>query len=630
MLYEIPDVQKLRSMNKKELEKLARDIRGFLLAKISEKGGHLASNLGTVELTIALFRAFDFPRDKIVFDVGHQSYTYKLLSGRKAGFDSLREFQGMSGFPKCAESEYDSFDTGHSSTGVSAGLGLCRARDLSGSDYRVISVLGDGAATGGETFEAFNNLSSLKSGFIIILNDNEMSIGHNVGAVSRYLTAVRSSESYNRMKKNVKKALYGSQVGESLIRGIDNTKDSLKEIVMPGGMLFENMGIKYLGPVDGHDVLLMEKIMKRAILMNRPVLIHVITKKGKGYSEAEKRPSLYHGVGAFDLKQGVQHDPERKAAFSDILCDFMLERGGTRKNIVAVTAAMGDSVGFRKFRKHYRNRYFDVGIAEEHAVTFAAGLAKGGFHPYVAIYSSFLQRAYDQILSDVCLQDLPVTFLLDRAGLVGRDGETHQGVFDLSYLSSMPGMTVLSPRSASEFIAMLEFSLDYQGPLAIRYPRGEAPDNGDAEALSFGKAETPVCFVPDHGNGDHCADPLKVLLLSCGTMFETAKESALLLKEAGIASTLVNMRFVKPFDEELIRREAPLHDLTVTLEDNVLSGGFGEHVAAFLLDEGIHAKIERVAVPDAFVPQGSVPELRKYLKTDAGSVTERILNKARK
>lgn len=652
---QLPDREEIRQMNKLELEAFARQIRSFLVDKVSKKGGHLASNLGMVELTLALWRVFDFPKDKVIFDVGHQSYTYKLLSGRKAGFDSLREFGGMSGFPKCNESPYDSFDTGHSATSISAGLGLVHARDLLHENYQVISVIGDGAMTGGEAFEALDNVAALRSGYIIVLNDNEMSISKNVGGLSRHLTGLRSSERYNRMKESVKRALSNSACGEGLIRRIGNTKDSLKEIVMPSGMIFENLGIKYLGPVDGHDVLEMEKVLRRARDMKRPVLIHVLTKKGKGYGFAEKNPALYHGVGPFDPSVGVKAPEKKGNTYADAVSEFLMENGETHPELCTITAAMGESLGFGEFKKHYPKRYFDVGIAEQHAVTFSAGLAKGGLHPILGLYSSFAERGYDQLLHDVCMQNLPVTILLDRAGLVGKDGETHQGAFDLAFMGSIPNLTVLAPADLSEFREMLRFSLDFQGPLAIRYPRGSAPErlivseapedtvkNPEEPEEKSGNTEIEASaspFVPGKGvriyesgkteKGFFAAFRKKptVSLITVGKMTETGILVARALEKDGISAEVLNMRSVKPFDGELVREAIRRSELLVTLEDGVVSGGFGEKIAGFFgayTGEKTAKTLWNLGLPDQFIPQGNTDELMKTLSLDPESVTDRI------
>ena len=621
MLNSVPDREEIRQMDRKQLNELSSEIRGFLIDKVSKKGGHLASNLGTVELTLALWRCFDFPKDRLIFDVGHQCYTWKLLTGRMEGFDTFREFGGMSGFPKANESPYDTFNTGHSSTSLSLGLGLVRARDLKGEDYKVISVIGDGAFTGGEAYEALNNASVLRTNFIIILNDNEMSISRNVGGVTKILTNARSSKGYNNLKTGVKKVLSSSQGGQALIRTIDDTKDSLKELMLPSGMIFENLGLKYLGPVDGHDVLGMEKIMKSAMRMNRAVVIHVLTQKGRGYEPARMHPLLYHGVGPFDPETGIIPKPHEVPTYADILGAFMAESGERHTEICAVTAAMGENVGFHRFKKRFRNRFFDVGIAEQHAVTFASGLAKGGMHPYTAIYSSFLQRAYDQIIMDCALQNLPVVFLMDRAGLVGRDGETHHGLFDIPYMTSVPNMTVMAPKDGAEFRKMLDWSLTFDTPLSIRYPRGAAEDTGrEPEEIVLGKAEKPIRFGKDEERAD-------VSLLSVGTMFRTALECAERLAAEGLSVQVVNMRFMKPLDRDTVLSRAEHSSLVVTLEDGLLKGGFGEQAAALISEELCgqkRPKVLTVGVRDTFVPQGTVSELMKWCGMDADTIVSGI------
>ena len=474
LLDQIKQSSDIKKLTEEDYPVLAQEIRQFLIEKISHTGGHLASNLGVVELTMALHLAFDLPKDKIIWDVGHQAYTHKLLSGRKAGFDELRQFGGMSGFPKRAESPYDAFDTGHSSTSISAGLGIAQAREIQGEDYSVISVIGDGALTGGMAYEALNNAAQLKKNFIIVLNDNKMSISENVGGMSRYLSSVRTKESYAELKKGVDRALSAIPVvGKSLSYGLYLAKNGVKQFFVPG-MLFEDMGITYLGPVDGHNVPELVRTLKEAKRVRHAVLVHVITKKGKGYAPAEKNPARFHGVDPFDIATGQPLKKKQYPSYTEVFSKKICELAGENRKIVAVTAAMPDGTGLTRFSKKFPDRFFDVGIAEAHAVTSAAGMASAGLKPVVAVYSSFLQRGYDQILHDVCLQKLPVLFAIDRAGLVGSDGETHQGIFDISFLSLVPGMTIMAPKNRWELEAMLEFGVNFEGPLAIRYPRGEA------------------------------------------------------------------------------------------------------------------------------------------------------------
>ena len=546
---------------------LAEEIRQFLIEKISVTGGHLGSNLGAVELTMALHLSLNLPEDKIIWDVGHQSYTHKLLTGRKEGFEQLRTYGGMSGFPKRKESSCDAFDTGHSSTSISAGLGLVEAREIKGENHTVVSVIGDGALTGGMAYEALNNAARLESNFIIILNDNNMSISENVGGVSSYLNSIRTDSKYLDLKDSIYyKLLDVPKVGAPIVRKIQKAKNSFKQLVIPG-MLFEDMGITYLGPVNGHDIGALTKVLKEAKRKKTAVLVHVNTQKGKGYGPAERHPARFHGAEPFQIETGLPANPRKKASYTDVFATVMNKLGDRDENIVAITAAMPDGTGLKRFRNRYPERFFDVGIAEEHAVTFAAGLAAGGLKPVVAIYSSFLQRAYDQILHDVCIQDLPVIFAVDRAGLVGSDGETHQGIFDLSYLSSIPGMHIMAPKNKWELSDMLKFAVEFQHPIAIRYPRGEAYDG-------LKEFRQPV----ELGKSEIIYQGSKIALLAVGSMVKTALAVYDMLKEAGVEATLVNSRFVKPLDEEMIRQLSKEHKLLVTMEENVLNGGFGEKV----------------------------------------------------
>ncbi len=619
MLDKIPTSEELRAMKDPELRKIASDIREFIIEKVSKKGGHLASNLGTVELSLALFSVFDFPEDKVIFDVGHQSYTWKILTGRADEFDTLRDYGGLSGFPKRRESKYDSFNTGHSSTSISAGLGFVHARDLMKKDYHVISVIGDGSMTGGMAFEALNNAASLKSNFIIILNDNDMSIGENAGGMHYYLMNMRAGRRYNKAKSSVKKTLNNIPgVGTGLVSFISNTKDSMKEMVLPDGMVFENLGITYLGPVDGHNVREMRKIFLRAKELPRCVLIHVKTRKGKGYPPAEKNPERWHGVGPFDPETGKPKKAAKNPEYSGILCDFLSHAAKEYPDLCAITAAMGDSTGLSGFQKAAPERFFDVGIAEQHAVTFAAGLAASGMHPLCAIYSSFLQRAYDQIVHDVCMQDLPVLFCIDRAGIVGRDGETHQGVFDISFLSSFPNMTLMAPKNAEEFRQMLKFATDYRHPLAIRYPRGEACTDyaGFNAPLEYGKAEL-------------IREGKEVLILSAGSMLGSADRVRELLREQGHDAAVLNMRFLKPWDREQVFSMIQSGDfrLIATVEDGIVKSGFGSGVAAAVSEAGFEIPVLPIGIPDEFVPQGDVPVLYEKLGMDPQSIAKKILGR---
>ena len=614
LLEQIKDPQDIKNLKGEELDMLAGEIRQFLIDKISVTGGHLASNLGVVELTIALYRAFDLPRDKVIWDVGHQSYTHKILSGRRNMFDELRQYGGLSGFPKRKESPYDAFDTGHSSTSVSAGLGMAQGRDLMGDDYAVVSVIGDGALTGGMAYEALNNAARIKKNFIIILNDNNMSISENVGGMSRYLSNIRADAGYNRLKKAVSGVLNRIPfIGEGLVDKISRTKDSIKQLVIPG-MLFENMGITYLGPVDGHDVKAMVKIFKEARKMDHAVLVHVNTQKGKGYGPAEKNPSRFHGVEPFDPGTGKPREKKIYPGYTDVFSKELCRLAGQNPHLVALTAAMPDGTGLKAFAKRYPDRFFDVGIAEQHAVTSAAGMAAAGLRPVVAVYSSFLQRGYDQVLHDVCIQDLPVIFVLDRAGLVGSDGETHQGIFDLSYLTSIPNMSVLAPKNLWELRQDLEFAVNrFSHPIAIRYPRGQA-------YRGLKEFAAPV----EYGKGEMLYEGKEVALLAVGSMVSTAEHVREKMKREGYDCTLANGRFIKPVDLELVAGLASTHRLIVTLEENVLQGGFGLQVTAYVHEHYPQVKVLNIALPDTYVEQGNVSLLRENLKIDSDSVVRTI------
>ena len=607
----------VKELKEQELPILADEIRQFIIDKVSDNGGHLASNLGVVELTIALHRCLNFPQDKLIWDVGHQSYTHKILTGRKNGFDSLRKYHGMSGFPKRDESNCDAFDTGHSSTSLSAGLGMVCARELKKEKYKVVSVIGDGSLTGGLAFEALNNAASLKSNYIMILNDNHMSISENVGGLSHYLAGVRTAKGYTNFKKNVKASLSKmNAIGEELERNIRRAKSMLKQVFIPG-MFFEDMGITYLGPIDGHNIEALTEVIEDAKQVEGAVLIHVITEKGKGYEPAQLHPESYHGVGPFIKKNGMAKKPKEEATYTDIFAKTICELAQTHEKLVTITAAMMDGCGLKGFAKRFPDRFFDVGIAEEHAVTFACGLAAGGFHPFFAVYSSFLQRGYDQILHDMCMQNLPVTLMLDRAGLVGNDGETHQGIFDLSFLSTMPGMTVISPMDGAELTEVLDFALgQMDGPVAVRYPRGKAYccEKEEREPIVYAKAELLY-------------EGKDVLILAVGNMVSKACAVRKKLAVQGIHPTIVNMRFVKPFDEDLVRELAISHRLIVTMEDNVYTGGFSEQIQAFLLRERIYHKCLSVCFTDQFIEHGTPEELYEKYGLDAASVSNRIVRK---
>lgn len=614
VLDKIKQENDIKALSKEELPVLAEEIREFLIQKISVMGGHLASNLGAVELTMALHLAFELPKDKIIWDVGHQSYTHKILTGRREGFDQLRKFGGMSGFPKRKESACDCFDTGHSSTSISAGLGYAQARQIKGEDYKVISVIGDGALTGGMAFEALNNASRMRSNFMIVLNDNKMSISENVGGLSRHLNFLRTTESYQEIKTGVANSLSKIPVyGERIVEKIRKTKSGIKQLIVPG-MLFENMGIMYLGPVNGHDITGMAKVFREASKYQGPVLIHVLTRKGKGYLPAECHPARFHGAEPFHIETGLPQKKREKANYTDVFSTVMCKLGSRNENVAAVTAAMADGTGLKRFGRQFPDRFFDVGIAEEHAVTFAAGLAAAGLKPVVAVYSSFLQRAYDQILHDVCIQNLPVVFAVDRAGLVGSDGETHQGIFDLSYLSSIPNMTVLAPKNKWELSDMIKFAADFPAPAAIRYPRGEAYDG-------LKEFREPIVY----GKSEMLYKESKIALVAIGSMVKTAAAVREGLHERGYSATLVNARFAKPLDEEMLTGLAAGHKLIVTMEENVINGGFGEHVTEFFSSRRLKNRILNIAIPDTYVEHGNTEILCRELKLDAASICERVI-----
>lgn len=613
ILEKIKEANDVKQLSLSECEQLAQEIRDFLIRSLSETGGHLASNLGVVELTIALHRFLHFPEDKLVWDVGHQAYTHKILTGRKEQFATLRKTGGLSGFPKRKESDCDAFDTGHSSTSISAGLGLVQARDLKGENYQVVSVIGDGALTGGMAYEALNNAAELKKNFIIILNDNEMSITRNVGGMSYYLDHIRMAAPYTELKMGVTNALKKiPKVGDGMVDALHKTKSSIKQLVIPG-MLFENMGLTYLGPVDGHDMRQLGKVLQEAKRKQGPVLIHVLTEKGRGYEPAMRHPARFHGAAPYEIETGLPKS-NGNPSYTDIFSTVMRKFGDREPDVVAVSAAMVPGTGLKRFGNMFPDRLFDVGIAEEHAVTFAAGLALGGLRPVVAIYSSFLQRAIDQILHDVCMQNLSVVFAVDRAGLVGSDGETHHGCFDLSYLSMMPNMTVMAPKNKWELSDMMKFAIRQNGPVAIRYPRGEAYTGLEEyrAPIEMGKAE-----VLEKGK--------EIAILAVGNMVRTAVQVTENLRKKGYEPTLVNMRFVKPLDTELLDIIKEDHSLIVTMEENVKSGGFGEQVMTYYGSRMHGPAVRIVAIEDRFVPHGSVEDLMRQQQMDSDSVTERVL-----
>lgn len=603
----------IKRINKNHWYDLADEIREFLIESISETGGHLGANLGTVELTMALHLVLDLPTDKIIWDVGHQSYTHKILTGRRDGFSSLRKYGGIAGFPKTSESDCDAFNTGHSSTSISAGLGMAMARTMKGEDNTIVSVIGDGALTGGMAYEALNNAGRANTKFIIILNDNNMSISENVGGVSQYLDNIRTSEKYLELKEGVKDKLSNLNKGNDMIEKIKRAKRNLKSFVVPG-MYFEEMGLTYLGPIDGHDINGMVKAFNEAKRIKTPVLVHVLTKKGKGYLPAERHPARFHGAVPFDIETGLPKNKKLKPDYTDVFSTVMCKMGERDPECVAITAAMPDGTGLKRFKSMYPDRFFDVGIAEEHAVTFAAGLAMGGLKPIVCVYSSFLQRAFDQIIHDVCIQNLHVIFAIDRAGLVGSDGETHQGIFDLSYLSAIPNMCVMAPKNKWELSDMIKFAFKYEGPIAIRYPRGTAYDG-------LSEFRAPI----EYGQAEWINKESGICLIAVGSMVKTAVEVREKLKAAGKEVSILNARFVNPIDKELIKEAVKSHSHIVTMEENVLSGGFCERVSSFLVEEGLFVNHTTIAIPDMYVEHGNVDFLKKEIGMDADSIFERIM-----
>ena len=614
LLEKIQKENDIKQLKPEELEKLAEEIRQFLVEKISVTGGHLASNLGVVELTMALHLAFELPQDKMIWDVGHQSYTHKILTGRRAGFDDLRKYGGMSGFPKRKESECDAFDTGHSSTSISAGLGYVAARDIKGEEHSVISIIGDGAMTGGMAYEALNNASCLKSNFIIVLNDNNMSISENVGGMSRYLNGLRTAEAYTGLKKGVEDTLMKIPVqGEKILYQMKKTKSGLKQLFVPG-MFFEDMGITYLGPVDGHDIRKLYKTFQEAKRVDHAVLVHVLTKKGKGYVPAEENPSRFHGIVPFDIETGEAKEKSSKDSYTDIFSKVFCDIAKQNDAVVGITAAMADGTGLARFARMFPDRFFDVGIAEEHALTFAAGLAAGGLKPVVAVYSSFLQRAFDQTIHDVCLQNLPVMIAVDRAGLVGSDGETHQGLFDLSFLNMIPNMTILSPKNRWEMADMVRFCADFQYPVALRYPRGAA-----YEGLSAFR--TPIVY----GKSEILYEEEDIAVIFVGHMAELAVQVRDRLKEIGYHCSLINARFVKPLDTEMLEALTKDHRLFVTIEENVLSGGFGEQVLHYVSRAKLDVGVRCIGIPDDYVEHGNVDLLRREVGLDAETIVKQII-----
>lgn len=600
LLERINEPHALKSCTLDELSQLARELRRYIIDTVSKTGGHLAPSLGTVELTLALHRAFDCPEDKIVWDVGHQAYAHKILTGRREAFAGLRQKGGITGFPKREESVYDAFGTGHSSTSISAALGMAAARDIAGEQYRIAAVIGDGALTGGEAFEGLNNAGTLGKDIIVILNDNGMSIAPNVGAMSEYLSRFRVAPGYHRAKQDIKNFLKSiPHIGERVYRTAEHIKDGVRSALVPGG-LFTDMGFHYIGPLDGHNIALLLDVFEQAKQLKGPLLIHVETCKGKGYAPAEKAPDKFHGIGKFDVADGTAlKKAGAKPTYTSVFSKALMEAAEEDADVVAITAAMPDGTGLRAFSEKYPTRFFDVGIAEQHATTFAAGLAAAGRKPVLALYSTFAQRAYDQILHDVCLQNLHVVFALDRAGFVGEDGATHHGVFDYSYLRHLPNMKVLAPKDENELGRMLKTALSLEGPVALRYPRGEGL--GAALEEPFTPLESLAAEVLEEEG--------EIAILAVGSMVDAAQKTAKLLKEEGLSAAVVNMRTVKPLDEELLHRMAHEKKMLVTMEENALAGGFGSAVLEALADAGLLVPVVRFGIGDAFIEQGKPQEL---------------------
>ncbi len=614
LLNKINSPKDIKQLNKKQLASLCSEIREFLIVSLSKTGGHLASNLGVVELTVALHYCFNTPTDKIVWDVGHQAYVHKILTGRKGLFGKLRKLNGLSGFPKPSESQHDMFLAGHSSTSISVGLGFCAARELDKAGYSVVSVIGDGAMTGGLAFEALNNASRLQSNFIVILNDNEMSIQENVGGISRVLTELRTAPTYLGAKADVSKILKKIPlVGEDINQLVERAKNSLRYFLLDGAM-FSEFGFKYVGPIDGHNLPELISVLNRVKRIKGPVLVHVNTKKGKGYEIAEKMPDAFHGVEPFDIKTGKPINKKTGTSFSDTFGNALIDVAKANSKVVAITAAMQGGTGLNGFQKVFPNRIFDVGIAEGHAVTFAAGLAKSGYVPVFAVYSTFLQRAYDQIVHDVCIEKLPVVFAIDRAGVVGADGATHQGLFDLTYLGNIPNMTVLAPKNGTELKQMLSLAITLNSPVAIRYPRENVSDKPEDVTMpvEFGKAEVLI-------------EGKDIAILSVGTMTATCLSVCNRLKEEGLNPTLINPRFIKPLDNEMVS-SLRNYKYVFTVEDNVLQGGFSTMVCAGLAQKGICVhRFTALGFPDTFVEQGERKEIFALYKLDDEGIYNKII-----
>lgn len=609
------DVKKLTG---EQLEQLAEEIRQFMISVISKTGGHLAPNLGVVELTLALHRVFSTPKDKIVFDVGHQAYIHKIITGRREQFPTLRQYGGLSGFPKRSESEHDAFGTGHSSTSISAALGMAVARDLQGDDYDVVAVIGDGSMTGGMAFEGLNNAGDLHKRMIVVLNDNEMSISKNVGAMSEYLYQLRTGETYNKIKSDIEGWLKNMEFGTDVLKAVRRLKGSVKYLMVPSS-IFEELGYTYLGPIDGHDLNALQDVFQAAKKIDGPVLVHVLTKKGKGYAPAEESPNKFHGTGPYDVTTGKKiTNPAAPITYTEVFGNTLTEMAKADKKIVGITAAMPDGTGLSTFAKAHPDRFFDVGIAEQHAVTAAAGMAAAGLKPVAAIYSTFMQRAYDSVLHDICMQDLHVTMCLDRAGLVGDDGFTHHGVFDYAYLRSMPKMTIMAPKDENELRNMLKTALDFNGPVSVRYPRGSGLGvdiSGNMENLPIGKAEV-------------LKEGFDLCFWAIGSMVKPALDAAELLAKEGISAGVVNMRFAKPLDVELLKAHAERYGKIITIEEGVLAGGVGSAVLEYLNQEELLGKcrVLTLGIPDEFVFHGDKALLFKDIGLDTAAIAAKAMN----
>ena len=615
LLDNINSPRDIHRLNDQELLNLSDEIRDFLIENVSKTGGHLSSNLGVVDLTISLYKSFDFEVDKIVWDVGHQAYVHKMFTGRKDKFNTLRQFNGLCGFTKRSESKYDAFGVGHSSTSISAAVGIARARDLKKEDYNVIAVIGDGALTGGMALEALNDVGFNKTNMIIILNDNQMSISNNVGALSNHLNKLRVGIGYNKFKEDVNSKLGSSDTGKLVIHSLHKLKDSLKHLLVPS-MFFENMGLKYIGPIDGHDIKLMNEVLVKAKKMHGPVVIHTITKKGKGYEFAEENPNKFHGVSPFNLESGKSYS-SKEVTYSKVFGDSMIEIAKENKDLVAITAAMPDGTGLKEFARLYRDRFFDVGIAEQHAVTLAAGMASAGLRPVFAVYSTFLQRGFDQILHDVCIQNLPVIFSIDRAGIVGEDGETHQGVFDLSYLSQIPNIKIIAPKQLEELPIMLKWALQEEGPIAIRYPRGT--DN-------YGYKDLIPLTEVKNGRWQKVKYGKDIAIVAVGKMVQHAMIAAKKLQDKNINIQVINASFIKPIDTVMIEKLSKEFNNIITIEDNVITGGFGSSVLLELNKVNYKGNFIALGFKDEFIPHGDVETIYNKYNLDPEGIENTVLD----